>query len=58
LTIEDVEKSLLLKVLKNTNWNIQQASRVLKISRTTLYDKINKYNLELHKINEIREYQM
>jgi len=53
LTIEDVEKSLLLKVLKNTNWNIQQASRILKISRTTLYKKIDKYSLELYKNNSI-----
>jgi len=46
LTLNDVEKSLLLKVLNNAKWNIQQSSRVLKISRTTLYEKIKKYRLE------------
>ncbi|MBA7645844.1 Regulatory protein AtoC [subsurface metagenome] len=45
LTLDDVEKSLLLKVLINAQWNIQHSSRVLKISRTTLYQKIRKYNL-------------
>ena len=45
LTHDDVEKSLLLKVLVNARWNIQHSARVLKISRTTLYQKIRKYNL-------------
>jgi len=45
LKIDDVEKSLILKVLKDSDWNIQQTARILKISRTTLYDKIEKHNL-------------
>jgi len=45
LKIDDVEKSLILKVLKDSDWNIQQAARILKVSRTTLYDKIEKHNL-------------
>ena len=49
LTLNDVEKSLFLKVLNNAKWNIQQSSRVLKISRTTLYEKIKKYRLETYK---------
>ncbi|TES94451.1 MAG: sigma-54-dependent Fis family transcriptional regulator [Candidatus Cloacimonadota bacterium] len=46
LILDDVEKSLLLKVLSNARWNIQQSARVLKISRTTLYEKIRKYELD------------
>ncbi|GAH34268.1 unnamed protein product [marine sediment metagenome] len=46
LKLDDVEKSLLLKVLINAQWNIQHSSRVLKISRTTLYQKIRKYGLD------------
>ena len=46
LTLDDVEKSLLLKVLVNARWNIQHSARVLKISRTTLYQKIRKYGLD------------
>ncbi len=49
LTLNDVEKSLLLRVLNNARWNIQQSSRVLKISRTTLYQKIKKYGLDSYK---------
>jgi len=45
LTINDVEKSLLFKVLTNAKWNIQLSSRILKLSRTTLYEKIKKYGL-------------
>jgi len=45
LKIDDVEKSLLLKVLEDSQWNIQQSARILKISRTTLYDKIQKHDL-------------
>jgi len=45
LTINDVEKSLLFKVLTNARWNIQLSSRILKLSRTTLYEKIKKYGL-------------
>jgi two-component system response regulator AtoC len=49
LTLDDVEKSLLLKVLRNSHWNIQQSAGVLGISRTTLYEKIKKYGLDSYK---------
>ncbi len=49
LTLDDVEKSLLLRVLNNANWNIQHSARVLNISRTTLYEKIKRYKLESFK---------
>ena len=49
LTLDDVEKSLLFKVLKNARWNIQLSARVLRISRTTLYQKIKKYGLDSYR---------
>ncbi len=49
LTLDDVEKSLLFKVLKNSRWNIQLSARVLRISRTTLYQKIKKYGLDSYR---------
>ncbi len=52
LKLDDVEKSLLLKVLINAQWNIQHSARVLKISRTTLYQKIRKYNLNSYISND------
>ena len=45
LTHEDVVKSLILKVLKKANWNIQQTASVLNLNRNTLKEKIEKYKL-------------
>jgi DNA-binding NtrC family response regulator len=53
LKLDDVEKTLLIKVLKNSNWNIQQSAKVLEISRTTLYEKIKKYKLDPETVNII-----
>ncbi|HDI00523.1 MAG TPA: sigma-54-dependent Fis family transcriptional regulator, partial [Firmicutes bacterium] len=39
------EKSLISEVLEEANWNLARAARILQISRTTLYSKINKYGL-------------
>jgi DNA-binding NtrC family response regulator len=49
LKLDDVEKSLLLKVLKNSRWNIQKSANVMNISRTTLYQKIKKYGLKSYR---------
>jgi len=43
--LEDVEKNLLIKVLKHTNGNLSKAAKLLDISRTTLYSKIQRYGL-------------
>lgn len=40
------EKDLLVNTLEKTAWNKQKAARMLGISRTTLYRKIEKYHLE------------
>ncbi len=44
-SLREVERSLLVTVLKETNWNLSKAAQILKISRTTLYSKIKKHKL-------------
>jgi len=44
-SLEDVEKVHIEKILGVTGGNIAQAASILKISRLTLYNKIEKYNL-------------
>jgi two-component system response regulator AtoC len=41
----DNERKLVERVLRETDWNIHEASRRLEISRPTLYSKIKKFNL-------------
>jgi transcriptional regulator with PAS, ATPase and Fis domain len=45
MSLEDMEKIHLSKVLKRLEWNKSRASRVLGVSRATLRAKILKYNL-------------
>jgi len=35
-----------LNALKKSNNNISKAAEILNISRATLYNKLNKYNIE------------
>lgn len=44
-TIEDIEKQIIVNVLKETRWKKTDAAKKLKIPRTTLYYKMEKYNL-------------
>ena len=44
-SLEDVEKVHIERTLNRTGWQISKASEILKIDRTTLYNKIKKYNL-------------
>lgn len=48
-TLDDVEKAHIQKVLEITNGNIAQAAGILKVSRLTMYNKIEKYQLKKHK---------
>jgi transcriptional regulator with PAS, ATPase and Fis domain len=41
-----VEKRQIEKVLNQTKGNIAQAADILKISRLTIYNKIEKYHLK------------
>jgi transcriptional regulator with PAS, ATPase and Fis domain len=45
-SMEDIEKTHIQKILDRTSGNIAQAAGILKISRLTLYNKIQKYNLK------------
>lgn len=44
-SMEEMEKRAIKKALQVMNGNISQAASALKISRNTLYNKINKYGL-------------
>ena len=43
--LEEVEKAHIERILNRTSWHVSQAAEILKIDRTTLYNKIKKYNL-------------
>lgn len=45
-SLEEVEKDQIMKILTQTKGNIAQAADILKISRLTLYNKIEKYHLK------------
>lgn len=44
--LEWVEKESIVEALRYTNFNIQQTAKLLKISRTTLYNKMKKYKID------------
>jgi DNA-binding NtrC family response regulator len=44
-SLQDYEKGLILKILEETDWNKIQAAKKLKISRSTLYRKMKRYDL-------------
>jgi two-component system response regulator HydG len=50
-TIEENEKKLLQEVLQECDWNKKKAALQLGISRSTLYEKLKKYQLEKPTIN-------
>jgi len=43
--VEKFEKEIIIKVLKKYNRNLSKAASVLKITRKTLYEKIEKYSI-------------
>jgi transcriptional regulator with PAS, ATPase and Fis domain len=44
--VNEFEKALIISALEKTNWIKNRAARLLKIKRTTLVEKIKRYNLE------------
>jgi transcriptional regulator with PAS, ATPase and Fis domain len=44
--VTEYEKALILKALEKTNWVKNKAGEALQIKRTTLVEKIKRYNLE------------
>jgi DNA-binding NtrC family response regulator len=45
VSLQDYERSLILKTLEEANWNKHQTSKRLKINRSTLYGKMKRYGL-------------
>jgi DNA-binding NtrC family response regulator len=45
-SIEDMEKQLISATLQRTKGNIKESAEVLGIDRSTLYEKIKKYNIQ------------
>jgi len=46
VSLEELEKSYLSYLLKITDGNLRKTARILGISRTTLYSKLTKYNIQ------------
>ncbi|OYT14433.1 MAG: hypothetical protein B7C24_18405 [Bacteroidetes bacterium 4572_77] len=44
--VSDIEKIIISRKLKESNYNISKAARNMKISRQTLQYKMKKYNTE------------
>jgi PAS domain S-box-containing protein len=44
-SLAETERLLILRVLKEVGWNKHEAARRLRVSRSTLYSKIQRYNL-------------
>lgn len=44
-SLTDMEKHHISKILDETNWNISKSSTILGIDRSTLYNKIKRYDL-------------
>jgi two-component system nitrogen regulation response regulator NtrX len=44
---QESEKKLLLKRLKENDWNISETARVLKITRSNLYKKLKRFEIPL-----------
>ena len=46
LSLSDVEKTHIQKILNDTGGNVTQTAGLLEIDRVTLYNKIKKYDLQ------------
>lgn len=46
ISLEAVEKELILRALQKSNWNQTQAARYLDLSRKTLIYRMEKYNIQ------------
>jgi len=43
--LAEIEKELILQALERTEGNVSQTARLLNLQRTTLIEKLNKYEL-------------
>jgi two-component system response regulator AtoC len=51
MSLADVEKRQIIIVLDKVNWNKQKACQILGITKPTLYQKLNKYNISKPELN-------
>jgi DNA-binding NtrC family response regulator len=49
MSLDEVEKEHLERVLRKLNYNISNTARALKISRKTMHNKLKKYNIVIKK---------
>ena len=47
--VEQPEKEHIISVLKDHNWNRIKAAKALGVNRTTLYNKMKKYNISFER---------
>jgi PAS domain S-box-containing protein len=48
ITVEDVEKQSIIKALIKTKGHVIEAGKMLNMSKSSIYRKINKYNIDLN----------
>ncbi len=46
LPLEDLEKTYIKRILDKTGWNVKDACEILKVSKATIYRKIEQYALK------------
>lgn len=46
ISLEEIERDLVLQALKQTSWNVTQAAKLLGLTRDTLRYRMDKYKLE------------
>jgi sigma-54 specific flagellar transcriptional regulator A len=49
--LAEIEKELILQALERTEGNVSQTARLLNLQRTTLIEKLNKYDLRTQSQN-------
>jgi DNA-binding NtrC family response regulator len=52
VTLEELEREYLIKVLDDTNWQKKKASAILGINASTLYRKIQRYGLDRDRVKQ------
>lgn len=55
LSLQEIEKEHILKVLRHTGWHFGKTCDLLSISRTTLWRKMKEYGIALHQNGIARE---
>ncbi len=45
-SLKEMEKTHIRQILEMTNWNVSKSAKILGIDRSTLYSKINRYDIQ------------